>query len=299
MTRTRRWHQVAFSRDLRSELSVVHVGVCPVLLHRAATTRAFAGRCPHRGASLGHGGKVVDGSIVCPFHGLRIGLGVQKSGDFGAVREYPCLEAGGLVFVAVESEPRPDDFGPYIRRLDQAHRIVPGFSMSVRVRPELVIENAFDALHFVPVHGVLETPVLTPFDVGKGGFAVRGSFTLPPSSWQRPAEGKDCVVVPFEATAFAPGVVASSMGGPRPYTVITAATAEADRSRIFLSLAVDRSLPATDAEIDYLLGQMRTGLEQDRAIWERMDDTTFHPLPADAPVVGLRDFNQRFDHDGP
>lgn len=55
----RGWTQVAFRRDLRDGLNVVNIGKRPVLLVRTeAGVEAYRGTCPHRGASLGHGGRL-------------------------------------------------------------------------------------------------------------------------------------------------------------------------------------------------------------------------------------------------
>lgn len=90
----------------------------PVLLMRGADgqVRAFLNICRHRGAPLKSG----SGScrhLVCPYHAWRYNdrgelLRVQDEDKFGAIdksrhglRELPCAEDAGLIFVSLSGEP--------------------------------------------------------------------------------------------------------------------------------------------------------------------------------------------------
>src|SRR3954471_9416191 len=62
--------------------------------------------CPHYGAHLGAGGKVVDGAVECPFHGWRFGADGRCTHAPFAVRPpkvsiggFPAREHSGLIFV--------------------------------------------------------------------------------------------------------------------------------------------------------------------------------------------------------
>lgn len=80
----------------------------PVALFRdgAGTARAIGGRCPHRFAPLGHG-SVVDGALMCPYHGLRFnGAGAcvhnpHPGGQVPEVRQqvYPLVEQHALLWI--------------------------------------------------------------------------------------------------------------------------------------------------------------------------------------------------------
>ena len=61
----------------------------PVALFRdgEGVARAIAGRCPHRFASLGTG-KVVDGALQCPYHGLRY-VGIYGAGQVSPLTPGP------------------------------------------------------------------------------------------------------------------------------------------------------------------------------------------------------------------
>lgn len=73
----------------------------PVALFRDArgVAHAIGGRCPHRFAPLGHG-RVVDGAIECPYHGLRFDR--QGRCVFNPHRDDPVPDASVPVFLLVE-----------------------------------------------------------------------------------------------------------------------------------------------------------------------------------------------------
>lgn len=66
------WYAVAFSDDLAvGQVKPLRYFARDLVLFRAAqgTPCVLDAFCPHRGAHLGHGGRVGGESIVCPFHG--------------------------------------------------------------------------------------------------------------------------------------------------------------------------------------------------------------------------------------
>src|SRR4051794_27985129 len=93
------WHQVAFERELRETLTPVSIGNVPLVLVRGPNgIQAVDAICPHRGAHLAYGGRVDADTIICPFHGHRIGLGAASECHY-QVRTYQTLSISGLVFV--------------------------------------------------------------------------------------------------------------------------------------------------------------------------------------------------------
>ena len=62
--------------------------------------------CPHLGAHLGHGGKVLGCEIACPFHGWRFDEDgnntlipySSRTNAKGKVKTYPSVEVNGLIF---------------------------------------------------------------------------------------------------------------------------------------------------------------------------------------------------------
>jgi len=68
-----------------------------------ATPRAVDGRCPHMGVFL-HFGTVVEGQIVCAFHGgcFDLSTGKCRDGVYDDIRVYPTVVIDGNVYVVVE-----------------------------------------------------------------------------------------------------------------------------------------------------------------------------------------------------
>lgn len=68
------WHLVGTLGDIPQDQPVSRtIGTTPVVLFRTGeTVTALRDRCAHRFAPLSLG-KVVDGTLQCPYHGLRYG----------------------------------------------------------------------------------------------------------------------------------------------------------------------------------------------------------------------------------
>lgn len=278
------WVLAGFSDELPGEVADVAIDGRPVLLVRAGgRLRAFEGTCPHRGARLGRGGVLAGERVVCPFHGHRIRLGRAPDAiaDDLYVAEMPALEVGELVFV--HSAPRTPDcgFAEAIVELKNTHAFVHGFSMPLPAPPALVVENAFDTAHFGPVHGVPHTSALTvePFDPAAGQpFTARGRFRVGASPWDAEEAGTP-LDLPYEARAYAPGLILSALLSDNPYRFLVGAVADGDggsvaRVVLMLPRPAGGGLPEI-SKVEYLLGAMESQLAADREIWAH--------LPADPP----------------
>lgn len=293
------WYQAAFERELHDELTAAEIGEVPLVLVRSPERlRAFDAACPHRGAHLAYGGKLDGAAIVCPFHGKRIQL--EATGRY-RVREHRVLGFGGMVFVGL-GEHCDNGFAELLDKLAVSHLFLPGFTMTVAVTADWVIENAFDGSHFRPVHGIGNDPsleVVAPEPGDELTLTARGIFLLPPSPWRR--TGGEPAEVPFVAKAFSPHVVITEIGGEFPYTAITAATPRPGGGcRIWFSVAVPadghESLPAERARrhYRYLLESSRAGIEQDVPVWEHLQPIEPDYDRADHTVIAFREFRAKF-----
>ncbi len=119
--------------------------------------------CPHLGAHMGHGSRVVDGELECPFHGWRFGAtgrctvahGAQRL-PVAALRCRPAMELHDRIWVwnsapgEAPSWPLPASFegGPWVR-VGRIDRTFPS-------HPQDVMENGVDSAHFRFVHGMSE-----------------------------------------------------------------------------------------------------------------------------------------------
>jgi nitrite reductase/ring-hydroxylating ferredoxin subunit len=290
------WYQVAFVRELNAGVNPLDVERPLIAVREAERVRVFDAACPHRGAHLGHGGRIEAGAIVCQFHGHRIGLGMSAGQPF-CVREYPATVVGGMVFADLADESVSDDLPRALQQIDGDHYYVAGFALRAPVPAELVIENGFDGAHFRPVHEICETPRLAVVEQTARRVRAQGVFVVPRSYWQSGAG--DSVSVPYTATAFSPGIILSHLGGDHPYYVMTAATPSSKTActiRLTIAIPAGKDGAAPDrSRCEYVLNQSRKGIEKDLTIWQHMiADAPSHFLAEDACVIAFRQFVARF-----
>lgn len=295
------WFKIAFEHELNEELTTVRVGERRLLCVRTAEGfRVVDAVCPHRGADLGVNGRLDGDAVICGYHGHRIPI-ATRARRAGCPRSHPSLALGGIFFARV-GEVEDGDFPGFLRALHETHHLVPGFTRSIRVAPELVIENAFDAAHFGPVHGVLDVEAEPPA-VEAGVFTARTTLHVAPTQWQGERGGvaaESRIRVPLFARAFSPNltVTAIAPGGDHPHYVIAGAVPEPDGScTIRLSLALERrdGVAEPDTELAKLLLEFESmGLEQDRPVWENLTPVAPGWVPGDATVLAYRKFCERF-----
>ncbi|POA18743.1 2Fe-2S ferredoxin [Pseudomonas sp. FW300-N1A1] len=159
------WFAVCFSHELKpgAVMRVPFMGQ-ELVLYRTASglPRAIDPYCPHLGAHLGYGGKVIGEDLVCPFHGLaftpqgnciRTGNG-QKPPSAALTQRY-FKEVDNVLFVWRHEDNHP----PYweLPELDCA-----GFSQGCYETFQLqglsqdMTENSADPSHFAYLHGLKE-----------------------------------------------------------------------------------------------------------------------------------------------
>ena len=167
----RQWMAVARSGDLAASPRRVQVLGEPIVLWRSAEgVRAFGDLCVHRGAALSLG-RVVENTLMCPYHGWRygedgrcVGIPAQPEGAGIPTKarafRYGCLEAYGLIWVALDA---PDKDVPGKDVPDQGvppHEEAHGGSFRTLVcgpyvleaEPPRIIENFLDVSHLMWVH---------------------------------------------------------------------------------------------------------------------------------------------------
>lgn len=305
------WYQIAFERELERDASSVPVGDRRLLIVRhEGQIAVYDAICPHRGADLGVGGKLIDARIItCPYHGHRVSLGGTGGGPY-CVRKYPSLVSGGLIFALI-GDHQPGKLPEMLEYLERSHKIFPGFTKTIKVPPEMVIENAFDWAHFAPVHDVVKVEYGVP-TVEEGVFTATTTLRVRPTLWQgqkAEASGGDdsaCVDVPLLARAYSPNLTITAVafdGGDHPHFVIASAVpmiggAATGTSTIRLSVALPRFLEGVDPPqgmADMILKFEDMGLEQDRPVWENLAlDVTPRFTAEDDNVRQYRKFCERF-----
>lgn len=289
------WFQIAFERDLRQGMNRIDLPDQSVLVLKGPKDiRTFQASCPHRGANICSGKLVRDEFVICPFHGCEIGLVLPGKEGFMA-KQYRSAIYGGLVFINMHDS-NDNGFPTFMADLDSNCFIVPGFQLKCNARPELVIENAFDQMHFRTVHSILNEPVFHACESPAGSYGVKSAFDFPPSKWHKTGSSAT-LSIPYKAIAFSPYLVVSVLEGESPYYIITSAVPGKEETTIRLSIAVpagsDRIPPRNDL-CQYLLDQSKKGLELDKKIWEDLDrQSTQRFLDSDRSVTGFLQFCKR------
>lgn len=135
--------------------------------------------CQHLGASLAHGGCVVEEGIQCPFHGWvwngagrNVHIPYQDRPNKGRrVRSYPVAELNDSILIWHDSAGRdplwaaPDAFavlGEHVRS-QRFHPLTADCRTRherVKVHPQVIAENAVDPHHFQFVHRTPISPVV-------------------------------------------------------------------------------------------------------------------------------------------
>jgi len=277
-----------------------------LIVRHQGQINVFDATCPHRGADLGVGGKLVSARVVtCPYHGHRIALGGDGNGPY-CVRQYPALVRGGLIFALI-GDFEPGKLPEMLDDIERTRSIFPGFTKTIKVPPQMVIENAFDWAHFGPVHKVLKVEHGPP-TVEDGVFTAATTLRVGPSMWQGTGGDQQAddeatwIDVPLLARAYSPNLTITQVavgGGDHPHIVIASAVPMLDgTSTIRLSVALPRPAEGEEAPralADLILKWEDMGLEQDRPVWENLAlDIDPRYTAEDANVLQYRQFCERF-----
>lgn len=185
------WFAVAFSEDIKKNICYpVTLAQQEYVITRTSDNKilAYSAFCPHLGAHLGYGGKLVDDNIVCPFHALiynQEGKCLSKGAKHLSLVPKAVDEKWGLVFLYNGNEVKwklPD--------LSFEKWFTPKFHIwkQLSIHPENLMENGFDVGHFGPVHHredthckeplKLDGPFLRGVVVGKGKSRLLGKTKI-------------------------------------------------------------------------------------------------------------------------
>jgi vanillate O-demethylase monooxygenase subunit len=115
--------------------------------------------CPHRGAPLSLG-RVVDGRLVCGYHGLEMGckgktiaMPGQRVGGFPSIRNYPVVERYGFIWVwPGAAELATPDTIQHMEWYDNPEWAYGGGMYHIACDYRLMIDNLMDLTHETYVH---------------------------------------------------------------------------------------------------------------------------------------------------
>ena len=237
--------------------------------------------CPHRGAPLSLG-SVVEGRLVCGYHGLQMGcdgktiaMPGQRVRGFPPIRAYPLIERHGFVWVWPGDPAQADE--SRLPRLDWAEDpewAYGGGLYHIRCDYRLMIDNLMDLTHETYVHAssigqpeIDETPTTTVTEGDTVTTARHMEKIMAPPFWRMALRGNhladDVLVDRWQICRFTPpshvlievGVAHAGHGG---YS--------ADAKVKVASIVVDFITPETETSIWYFWGMARNFNPHDKAL---------------------------------
>ena len=151
----------------------------------AADLHVLDAHCPHLGAHLGHGGKVVGDCVTCPYHGWSWGPdGTNREIPYEdrpnlskTIRAWTVIEQHECVFMWHDPAGGPPRWQlPNVFALEGAtpgdasdyYRAYPELSVKYErepVHPQITLENGPDSIHFKYVHSATVDPQLLDWQV--------------------------------------------------------------------------------------------------------------------------------------
>lgn len=156
------WYAYGFSEELKAGglLSRAFLGQ-DVVVYRTESGRVCAvdAYCPHLGAHLGYGGKVVGENLRCPFHGfqydvqgtcIRTGYGT-KPPPKAKLKTWPVCEQNGLLLMYYDA----NGLGPgwEVPALDETGwTALLRHTFTLQDHPQETTENSVDLGHFAFIH---------------------------------------------------------------------------------------------------------------------------------------------------
>ncbi|MBW2427244.1 MAG: Rieske 2Fe-2S domain-containing protein [Deltaproteobacteria bacterium] len=160
------WYLVSLSQELASgEARSLRYFDRDLVLFRGESGRAAVldAHCPHLGAHLGVGGRVVGDAIECPFHAWQwSGEGrclaipyAKRIPSQARTVSYPVVERNGMIFVWFHAEAEPPSFEipeiPEWGRSDWLGSWI-AWDWTLQSCPQEIAENGIDWPHFRTVH---------------------------------------------------------------------------------------------------------------------------------------------------
>jgi vanillate O-demethylase monooxygenase subunit len=262
--------------------------------------------CPQRGAPLSLG-KVVNGKLVCGYHGLEMGcdgktaaMPCQRVAGFPSVRTYPVVERYGFIWVwpgdAKEADPSKIHHLAWADDLAWANS---GGLNHVKCDYRLMIDNLMDLTHETYLHPtsighkeIDHTPPKTRMD---GDCAIAERYMdgiMAPPFWRAGLRGNnladDVPVDRWQICRFYPpshvlidvGVAHAGHGG-----------FHADPKIKVSSTVIDFITPETESSTWYFWGMARNFNAQNRALSDQIRDSLSKVFSEDLQMLKMQQHN--------
>jgi len=277
------WFAVEFSRELHEgDVKPVHYcGEDLVLFRtRSGEAKVLDAFCPHMGAHLGYGGRVMGETIRCPFHAWQFD---GNSGDCthipycervpvnAKVRSWDVQEKNGLIWIWYHSEHEAPQWDfpeqPVFDRTSEESadwsepRI---FDVILEAHIQDTHENNNDAVHFLYVHNSTSIP--------------ESEITYTPDSTHYRITNVNEVEYPFgtfkmifHRDSWGLGLNCMDMQGiPGAGLMMFAATTPIDEHRVHSRWQLTATRNMVDIAGEEFMHTIVKGVEQDFDIWKHM-----------------------------
>ncbi len=299
----RGWFVVGLAKELElGQVKPIKYFGREMVMYRSESGKAIVhdAFCPHLGAHLGHGGKVVGETVQCPFHAWRFdetGKCVdvpyaKRIPPRACVKNNPVLERNGLIFVwnAREEGEEPNWEIPVIPEYggddwtDWDAHLIP-----IKTQPKEIVENLADKGHFGPVHGTWAKDFGNKFEGHIGRQFVSG-VAYPRGG------GEDNFKL--ESTYYGPGFMLTRMESVLPNIMLLTNT-PVDENSIHVRIGAIINLSNIKEGKEQFEAGYRdnivVGFKEDIAIWENKKYRNKPMLcDGDGDVGGLRRWYQQF-----
>jgi phenylpropionate dioxygenase-like ring-hydroxylating dioxygenase large terminal subunit len=161
------WFALAYSDELGpGQVKPVHYLGRDLVVFRGedGKARVFDAFCPHLGAHLGYGGKVIGSTIRCPFHGWLFDCDSGKCAEVpyakrippkAEIHTWPTREMNGFVVAYIHTERKAPEYEPErVPEIDDPnYYLFRKKEWVIDSHPQEIMENGVDFAHFVTLHG--------------------------------------------------------------------------------------------------------------------------------------------------
>jgi len=269
------WFAVAFSNELvAGEVRRIHYFDEDLVLYRGreGAPKVLDAYCPHLGAHLAEGGRVIGDTLRCPFHGWRFdGTGMcveipycQRIPPKARLRGWDVVEKNRMIFVWHHAEGKPPSWDfPVMPELDHADWTEPrSLELKVAVHMQDMHENNNDPVHFQFVHMAGEVP---PSEIS---FAEGGRYMRMVGKSRR-ATPLGTFETLLERDSWGLGLSAVRVAGiPGAGLLMYSSTAPVDRSHSHSRWLFTVTKNLADLAGEQFIQDLSVGVRQDLRIWE-------------------------------
>lgn len=160
------WYAALWAKDLApGKLAARTIAGTDLVVFRRSngTPAAMLDRCPHRFVPLSRGALCEDGTIQCPYHGLRFDdMGTCVANPHGrapalaSVRGYTAVEKHSMLWVWMGDKSPDESLIPDYSVLDGAFEVARRDTIELNVNYRLMTDNLLDLSHVSFLHaGIL------------------------------------------------------------------------------------------------------------------------------------------------